>query len=183
MCDSGVLPPKRILRKLQKFGLKPHELAIVVKISEQKLYLVRDGEIVKTYPVSTSKYGVGNQKGSNRTPLGTHRIFKKIGDGAKIGAIFEHNVDTGRVATIHTDETQSGEDLITTRIMWLEGLEPGINRGEGIDSRDRHIYIHGTPEEWLIGRPASHGCIRMKNRDVVELFNLVREGTLVEIVE
>ena len=67
--------------------------------------------------------------------------------------------------------------------MWLEGLEPGINRGEGIDSRDRHIYIHGTPEEWLIGKPASHGCIRMKNRNVVELFNLVREGTLVEIVE
>lgn len=88
--------------------------------------------------------------------------------------------NSGKTTEIGID---TKEDLVTTRIMWLKGLEAGINKGKGIDSYNRRIYIHGTPEEGLIGRPASYGCIRMKNKDVIELFNLLKEGTLVEIKE
>ncbi|MFQ6092176.1 MAG: L,D-transpeptidase family protein, partial [bacterium] len=101
--------------------------------------------------------------------------------GAKIGAIFKSGLNTGEIAKIYTDSTDVQEDLITSRIMWLEGLEAGINKGRDIDSYDRRIYIHGTPEEGLIGVPVSHGCIRMRNKDVIELFDLVSKGTLVEI--
>jgi lipoprotein-anchoring transpeptidase ErfK/SrfK len=139
----------------------------------------RDGAI--SYPVSTSKFGVGNRENSNKTPLGTHRVKMKYGDNAPLGTVFQARVNTGKVATIHTDSTDREEDLITSRILWLEGLEPGKNRGKGIDSYRRYIYIHGTPEEGLIGTPASHGCIRMKNQEVVELFEKVPVGTLVEI--
>jgi len=133
------------------------------------------------YPISTSKYGVGSAEKSNKTPPGTHRIVEKIGESAKSGAVFKAGIDTGKVATTYSDATDIREDLITTRILWLKGLEPGINRGKGIDSYERHIYIHGTSEEGLIGTTASDGCIRMKNRDVLELFDLVPQGTLVEI--
>ena len=92
-------------------------------------------------------------------------------------------INTRRIAEIYIDSTDLEEDPITTRIMWLEGLEAGINRGKGIDSYKRHIYIHGTPEGGLIGQPASHGCIRMRNKDVIELFDLVSKDTLVEIQE
>jgi len=173
----------RSFGRLRQFGLKSDERAIVVDISDQRLYLIKDGRIVKTFPISTSKYGIGNKEGSYRTPLGMHRIFEKIGEEAKIGTIFMGRNNTGRVAEIYTDLTDVREDLITTRIMWLEGLEFGLNKGKGIDSRERHIYIHGTPEEGLIGTPASHGCIRMKNEDIVELFDLVERGTLVDIRE
>lgn len=173
---------KQSLEKLRtQFNLKPDEYAIIIDVSEQKLYLIKDEKIVKMYPVSTSKYGIGNEEGSYKTPLGTHRISKKIGSGAKIGTIFKSLTKTNKTAEIYVDGRDIAEDIITTRIMWLEGLEPGINKGKGIDSHARHIYIHGTPEEGLIGKPASHGCIRMRNKDVIELFELVREGTLVEI--
>ena len=173
----------RLFGRLRQFGLKSDEHAIVVDISDQRLYLIKDGRIVKTFPISTSKYGIGNKEGSYRTPLGMHRIFEKIGEGAKIGTVFTSLNNTGRVAEIYTDRTDVQEDFITTRIMWLEGLEFGVNNGEGIDSRERRIYIHGTPEEGLIGTPASHGCIRMKNRDIVELFDLVERDALVYIRE
>jgi len=173
---------KQSVRKLRsQFGLKPDDFAIIIDVSEQKLYLIKGEEIVRSYPVSTSKYGTGNKKGSNKTPLGTHIIAKKIGEGAKIGAIFKFRKNSGKIAEIYTDATDIQKDLITTRILWLKGIEPGVNQGEGIDSYNRCIYIHGTPEEGLIGRPASSGCIRMKNKDVIELFELVLQGTLVEI--
>ena len=175
---------KKSLRKLQvQFGLKADQFVILVSISKQKLYLIKGGKVVKIYLVSTSKYGIGNEEGSNKTPLGTHCICEKIGKNAKIGTIFKMGINTRRIAEIYIDSTDLEEDPITTRIMWLEGLEAGINRGKGIDSYKRHIYIHGTPEEGLIGQPASHGCIRMRNKDVVELFNLVSKGTLVEVQE
>jgi hypothetical protein len=123
------------LGKLQsQFGLRPDEHAIVVDISEQRLYLAKDETIVKMYPVSTSKYGIGNREGSNKTPLGTHCISKKIGEDAEIGAIFKDCINTGEIAEIYTDSTDAPVDFVTTRIMWLEGLEPGINSGESIDS-------------------------------------------------
>lgn len=153
---------------------------VVIEISKQKLSLFNRTGLVKSYPVSTSKYGIGNQSGSNKTPLGLHRIISKIGRNAHIGTIFKKRRNTGKTVTVYRKQAKA-VDLITTRILRLEGLEPGVNKGKGIDSFKRCIYIHGTPEEWLIGRPASHGCIRMKNRDIIELFNLVRKNTLVEI--
>ena len=183
------LPPQEVLfdwreswKELEsRFGLESDECAIFVSVSDQTLYLIRDEGIVRTYPVSTSKYGIGNREGSKKTPVGTHRISKKIGRGVRFGTIFESRMNTGRVAAIYRDSTDTEEDLIATRILWLEGLVPGINRGHGVDSYERRIYIHGTHEEGLIGTPASNGCIRMRNRDVAELFDLVRKGTLVEI--
>lgn len=144
---------------------------------QQKLYLFSRGQVIKTYPISTSKYGVGNKVGSNKTPLGLHCIVSKIGRNVCSGTIFKRRRNTRKIARINKD----GGDLITTRILRLAGLKKGINKGRGIDSFQRCIYIHGTPEEKLIGRPASHGCIRMKNRDIVKLFDLVKRGILVRI--
>ena len=132
---------------------------------------------MKSYSVSTSRYGTGNRSGSNKTPLGRHRIINKLGRNVSLGAIFKQRRNTGKVFK----GCKGGSDLITTRILRLEGLEKGLNKGKGIDSFQRCIYIHGTPEEKLIGKPASHGCIRMRNRDIIELFNYVKRNTLVKI--
>jgi lipoprotein-anchoring transpeptidase ErfK/SrfK len=162
-----------------QLALKPQDYAIVVSISEQKLYLIKQSKILKKYAISTSKYGVGNKEGSNKTPLGTHCIVSKIGRNARCGEIIKSRRRTGRIAK--KNRRDRVEDVITTRILRLKGLKPGINKGKGIDSYRRCIYIHGTPVEDLIGKPASHGCIRMRNRDVIELFDLVARGTLVDI--
>jgi len=161
----------------------PEDKKIRVSVSRQRLFLYEGGEAVREYPVSTAKKGTGNRIGSYRTPLGLHRVSALIGDGAESGTVFVGRRDTGRVAEIHTDPVKTGEDAITTRILRLEGLEPGINRGGDVDTFRRYIYIHGTHEEGLIGSPASRGCIRMRNRDVIELFDLVDTGTLVKIEE
>ena len=170
------------LQKLEsKFGLTFDDYAVIVSIPEQELRLVRGEETVRLYKISTSKNGAGNRAGSRRTPLGTHCIAAKIGKGAKFGSIFNARQNTGRTAQISTDNVDTRKDQKTSRILWLKGMELGVNRGTGIDTFSRLIYIHGTPEEGLIGTPASKGCIRMKNGDVIELFDLVQEGTLVEI--
>jgi len=153
-------------------------LTIVVDTSQQKLYLNQFDKEIKSYPISSSKYGIGSAAGSNKTPLGHHRIVQKIGDGAPEGIVFKGRINTGAFAEINGKNVG---DLVTSRILWLEGLEEGKNKGPGIDSYSRYIYIHGTAEENLIGQPASHGCIRMKNRDVIDLFDRVSEGTLVDI--
>ncbi|MCP4403158.1 MAG: L,D-transpeptidase [bacterium] len=172
------------LEKLRThFGLQPDEFAIIIQVSEQTLYLLKNDSIVASYPTSASAYGIGSRAGSNKTPLGAHRISETFGSGAPLGTVFRSRVNTGKVVRIYTDDTDVEDDLVTTRIMWLDGLEPGVNKGAGIDSHSRYIYIHGTQEEGLIGRPASHGCIRMKNQDVVQLFEQVKVGTLVEILE
>lgn len=145
-------------------------LQVRVDVSDQKLYLFRGNQLLKAYPVSTAKNGIGNREGSERTPLGWHQVAKKIGGEAPINTIFINRKNTGR---IFTGGNAKKEDLITSRILWLEGLEPGVNKGKNIDSFTRFIYIHGTAEEELIGRPASHGCIRMRNTDVIELFNIL----------
>jgi len=179
---------KESVEKLKtKFQLKPSKFAIIVNPEKQKLYLIKGDNIIKTYIISTSINGIGSGEGSHKTPSGTHLIEEKFGIDketgirSKIGAIFDCSVDTKRVAEIITEKIDIPEDKITSRIMWLNGLEEGINKGEGIDSFERHIYIHGTPEEGLLGMPASGGCIRMKNTDVIELFDLVPRYTLVEI--
>jgi hypothetical protein len=184
--NGGVVMGREIeegISKLEKrFNLRDDELAIVVAPSVQELYVVMNRQIIRSYPVSTAKAGSGCEAGSEKTPFGSHRIKEKIGDGARPGTIFIGRQDTRKVATIYTDEIDIPEDFVTTRIMWLDGEEEGINRGKGCDTHQRYIYIHGTPEEGLIGKPVSHGCIRLKNKDVIELFDLVPPGTPVEIL-
>ncbi len=165
----------------QRFGPSPGGQVVVVDVANQRLYLFRGGDLVAQWPVSTSRYGIGNREESHKTPTGAHRVARKIGDGAPVGTLFRGRRDTGRIVTIHRDDTPAPEDYVTTRILWLEGLEPGINKGAGIDSFQRYIYIHGTAEEGRIGTPASHGCVRMRNADVIELFDLIDMGTLVDI--
>ena len=153
----------------------------VVAIEAQRLYLMQDGRLLKAYPVSTSAFGPGSQEGSNQTPLGLHQIKQKFGENEPEGMVFKARKPTGRMANIIAEPRDVPEDDVTTRIMWLDGMEPGVNQGGKVDSYKRYIYIHGTPEEGLIGRPASHGCVRMLNADVVDVFNKLPEGTLVYI--
>ncbi|WP_083250799.1 L,D-transpeptidase [Acidihalobacter aeolianus] len=155
---------------------------IVVDVRQQRLYLLDHGHVQLTYRVSTSQWGIGNREGSNRTPVGVFRIAQKFGEGAPAGTIFKSRRDTGKLARIITNpENRSERDLVTSRVMWLTGLQPGFNEGGDVDTHSRYIYIHGTPEEGRIGIPSSHGCVRMMNKDVIELFSQVPVGTLVYI--
>ena len=147
--------------------------AVVISIADQKLALVEDGAPVAQFPVSTSKFGVGDRPGSYATPLGLLEIASKIGANAPLGTVFKSRVQTGEVLRPNA----RGRDPIVTRILWLRGLE-----GRNARAYDRGIYIHGTPVERLIGRPASYGCIRMRSRDVAHLFNAVTVGTRIAVV-
>ncbi len=179
--EHSVKSTSELLQK--KFNYVKDQSFLLVDIQKQEMYLVRKDAIEKTYRISSAKNGSGNTAGSGKTPIGVHRIADKIGEGAKPNTIFVGRKDAGKTATILKEPIDSEEDYVTSRILWLEGLEPGINKGKGIDSKQRYIYIHGTPEEGLIGTPASHGCIRMYNKDVIELFDLVKTGTFVVMVE
>jgi hypothetical protein len=145
---------------------------VVISIRDQKLMLLESGGRVAIYPVSTSKYGVGDFRGRMTTPLGYLMVAKKIGDNAPVGAVFHHRRWTGEILQPNVP----GRDPVTTRIIWLTGLE-----AQNAQAFHRGIYIHGTPEEKTIGRPASYGCIRMKAADVAVLYNQVPLGALVQI--
>lgn len=161
-----------------------NSISLLVRISEQKLYVLDElEEVVQCYPVSTSKFGAGNQDGSYQTPLGKHCIKQKIGDDEKINEVFIGRKPLGELEQLRAQEADLPDDIITSRIMWLQGLQPGLNQGENIDSYQRYIYIHGTSDEDKIGLAASHGCIRMLNNDVIDLFDQVDEGCEVLIVE
>jgi lipoprotein-anchoring transpeptidase ErfK/SrfK len=121
------------------------------------------------------------KSGSNKTPIGIHRIKSKIGDNVPINSRFIGRKLTGEIIEVISDTSKGDLDIISTRIMWLSGEEYGINKGNGIDSYERYIYIHGTNEEGRIGIPSSHGCVRMKNKDVIDLYRKVEVGTLVLI--
>ena len=157
------------------------EKLLYVDIESQTLIHLEKGEILSIYPISSSFYGTGSKKNSLKTPLGRHEIFKKLGGDLPINAILKGRVWTGAIADVIKEPIDTDFDHVTSRILWLDGLELGKNRGNDIDSRERYIYIHGTAEEGLIGRPASDGCIRMYNRDVIELFDLVDEKAQVWI--
>ena len=162
-----------------------NSLYIEIDLRLQRLYLFEpapEGDILlRQYPVSTSLNGAGEQNGSYCTPRGRHRIAEKIGAGAPLFAAFKARVPTGEIWTPQMDAQEPGRDWILTRILWLEGQEPGRNQGGTVDTHDRYIYIHGTHEEHKLGTPVSHGCIRMRNADVAELFDLVDVGTEVRI--
>jgi hypothetical protein len=172
-----------VQRLSDDFNYEKNDVCLIASINNQRLYILQNDRVKNEYPISTSSLGVGSEAGSNRTPLGVHQVAQKFGDGAVIGAIFKARQNTGELARIYSDSTNVDEDLVTTRILWLKGLEPGLNQGPSIDSYRRYIYIHGTNEEGLIGQPASHGCIRMKNKDVVELYNLTPRGALVYLID
>jgi lipoprotein-anchoring transpeptidase ErfK/SrfK len=154
---------------------------IEVSIKTQTLTLFRDKEIISRYPISSAKKGVGQVKNSNCTPLGSHIIRVKIGAGYPMHAIFQARRWKGDLWD--PDTKIDSEDLILSRILWLSGTEIGFNRLENVDTMQRFIYIHGTHDEENIGRPVSHGCIRMKNKDVINLFDLVNVGEEVIINE
>ena len=177
-----MLKKKKILTLLLFSAITYAESAhIEVDISEQRLYLMENSIIKASYPISTSKYGEGSIENSFKTPLGEHSIKEMIGEEAKINTIFTSRINTKRSATIIDQFEDTDNDYVTSRIMWLDGEEDGFNKGGNVDSFRRYIYIHGTHEEGLIGTKASHGCIRMFNYDVIELFNLVNIGTKVLI--
>jgi len=157
--------------------IDPRELFLVVSIETQKLLVCMNGAMVEQYDASTSRFGNGNRENSLKTPLGVHRIREKFGAGAPAGRIFRDREDTGE----DWDHSLNGDNLILTRILQLEGLEQGINKGAGVDSYERYIYIHGTGREDLIGTPLSHGCVCLRNLDIIRLFETVKEGTLVYI--
>ena len=146
---------------------------IIVSVTEQKLAVIENGQRVAQFPVSTSKYGLGDQPRSYATPLGLLEVASKVGAGAPQGAVFKSQHFTGEILRPNAP----GRDPIVTRILHLRGLEASNAR-----AFDRGIYIHGTPEEWKIGRPASYGCIRMRSRDVVRVFDAAPVGTRIEIV-
>lgn len=154
-----------------------------ISLSRQRLDLL-DGDVtLRRFPVSTSRYGAGERAGSLMTPRGRHVIRAKIGAGAPRGAVFVGRRPTGEIHSEALACAQTRRDWILSRILWLSGLEPGRNRMGQVDTMRRFIYIHGTPDTQTLGVPSSIGCVRMSNDDVIELFDLVPAGTLVDIVE
>lgn len=157
------------------------ESLLYVDIDNQNMFFLKKGTVFKVYKISSSYYGTGSEVNSLKTPLGKHEIYRKLGQNLPVNAILKGRVWNGAIANIITEEVDTDFDHVTSRILWLDGLEVGKNKGKGIDSRSRYIYIHGTAEEGLIGKPASDGCIRMYNSDVIELFELVEEKAQVWI--
>jgi lipoprotein-anchoring transpeptidase ErfK/SrfK len=146
---------------------------VVISTRDQKLALLDRGNLMAIYPVSTSKFGLGDWRGSRYTPLGQLAIAEKIGDSAPLGTVFKDRRRTGEIVLANSP----GRDPIVTRILWLRGLE-----AQNANAFGRDIYIHGTPEEWKIGTPASYGCIRMRSTDIIQLYDIVGVGAVVTIV-
>ena len=155
---------------------------VFVSIKKQKLFYLKNGKVVKSFSISTSKYGIGGAMYSKKTPIGLHKIQNKLGNGTPVNGIIKSGMFSGKIAQIVTEPKALTEDFLTTRILKLMGQELGVNKGPKVDSFKRAIYIHGTPEEGLIGKPASHGCVRMKNSDVLDLYNRVSFGAQVLIL-
>jgi hypothetical protein len=177
------------LRACAKNLVVPTPLFITVHIAGQTVSLYEnipansqpsseDFKFLRSFPCSTSSFGIGQILNSKCTPLGLHRIAEKIGANERAGTVFKARKIIG-----HTSQPEFTDAKITTRILWLEGLEPGFNRGGQVDSHDRYIYIHGKADQTSIGRPATHGCIHLADSDLIPLFDLLAVGTLVWISE
>ncbi len=157
---------------LMMTGCADRHHEIVVSVPEQRMVLLNDGIPVAFYPVSTSRFGLGDTPGSNGTPLGALEIAEKIGGGEPLGMKFKSRVPTGEIVPVDAP----GRDPVVTRILWLRGLD-----ANNANAYDRYIYIHGTPEERNVGHPASYGCVRMRSRDVAALYDEVGKGARVFI--
>ncbi len=168
---------------IQKQWLKlcpstPLQTCLSVDTSQQCLTVYQQGNLVASYIISTAKNGLGCDNGSYKTPLGFHKVEDIIGKDEPINMLFKARKATGEIAQIN-DEIYLNQDSITSRILWLSGLEQGINLGDEVDTKQRYIYIHGTADEAHLGQAVSHGCIRMKNIDIIELLEWVNEQTVV----
>ncbi len=152
-----------------------------VDVASQQLTVVQEEVVLRRYEIATSKYGLGEIKGSYRTPTGWHKIRAKIGGGLPIGSVLVGRRPTGEIFSAELAEVHPERDWILTRILWLSGLEIGKNRLGEVDTMRRYIYIHGCPDEIKFGTPSSHGCVRMHNNDIVHLFNSVPLGSKVFI--
>ncbi|HWA86045.1 MAG TPA: L,D-transpeptidase [Opitutus sp.] len=159
----------------QRLGIKPADRLLFVRIDTATLQFLERGVLVKSYPISTSRRPPSNIKNSLGTPRGLHEIAERIGAGQPPGVVFCSRVPTGRHFSEFT-ASPADENLITTRILWLRGLEPGVNHGGDVDSHDRYIYIHGTNHDDRVGEPLSAGCVLMRNLDIIELYDQVRPG-------
>ncbi|MCK5895156.1 MAG: L,D-transpeptidase [Cocleimonas sp.] len=186
--QESLLPSKAFFAPVmedlaRRFNQYSSQYVVLILASRQKQYLLYNGKPIQQYTISTSEIGLGNQANSDRTPLGVHIVSQKYGKNAKIGTIFKARANTGKIAKILTEKgKRSRADNVTTRILWLSGLEKGFNKGGNVDSHRRYIYIHGTDEEGRLGQPASHGCIRMNNQEVIDLYRNIAVGTLVVIL-
>ncbi len=165
-----------------KYADREFDRFIYVAAKRQKLYIIDGDEIEKTYVISTSRKGIGNQSGSYRTPQGLHSVAEKVGGDLPLNSVIKNKMPTGGKARIIKDSVSTGQDIITSRILHLRGMEESINSGEGCDSYSRGIFIHGTHEEGLLGVPASKGCVRMSNTDVADLYDRTEVGTFVVIL-
>src|SRR3954465_13467003 len=176
-------PLKQANETCARLGIKPGERLISVRISTATLQFYRGGVLAKSYVVSTSKRPPSNVKNSLGTPRGLHEIAERVGAGQPPGMVFKSRVPPGRhfneVADLDPDRAEN--NLITSRILWLRGLEPGVNRGGDVDTYERHVSIHGPSLEDRVGQPQSAGCVLMRNLDIVELYEDVRAGDLVWI--
>ena len=152
------------------------ERLIRIRVPDQRLELLEDGAVAASYPVSTARNGLGERRGSGCTPRGWHRIRIKIGAGLPLNAVFVGRRPTGEIYSSDLAASYPERDWILTRILWLTGLETGFNRGGDRDTLRRFIYLHGCPDEAPMGIPLSHGCIRLRNPDLLELFDRVEAG-------
>lgn len=156
-------------------------ISLHVSITNQALKVIDNNQLIKSYPVSTAKNGPGELANSEKTPLGMHIIRAKIGENCAINTVFVGRRPTGEIYTPELKQHHPNRDWILTRILWLSGLEIGKNRLGDRDTMRRYIYIHGTPDEVPMGIPGSRGCIRMKNKDLIELFDMISCYTTVHI--
>ncbi len=155
--------------------LPARSVVATVSVARQQMCVAMGGRTVATYPISTARAGIGGESGSNKTPPGWHRVCARYGGDAALGQVFvSRRAVKGRILPPTEWRAGGDTDLILSRIFWLDGLEDGVNRGGAVDSRARYIYLHGTNQEQLLGTPVSHGCIRLANRDIAELFAIVR---------
>ena len=161
--------------------VNPLDTSIVISVEQQHLQLFNAGQLLRAYAISTAKNGVGQENGSGCTPAGKHSIRAKVGAGSPMGAVFVGRRSTGEVFSTELADHYPNRDWILTRILWLTGREHGVNRCGSVDTLRRYIYIHGCPDTAAMGAPASHGCIRMRNVDVLDLFDRVNVGTTVQI--
>jgi tRNA(adenine34) deaminase len=165
-------------RQLKK---RPNLITIRINLADQCIVLYKNNNITNRYPISSAANGPGEQFGSHCTPRGKHVIRAMIGRDMPLNSVFVRRRPTGEIYSDELAAAQPDRDWILTRILWLSGCEPGFNRLGAVDTMRRYIYIHGTADEASIGSPCSHGCIRMRNQDIAELFDLVQAGTAVEI--
>lgn len=177
----GVAVNKKALNHADYDG-KQHEKRILIDIAKQCLIVYQGSNEVKRYLISSALNGIGAEKNSGKTPLGKHIVRAKIGADCPLNTVFIGRRPTGETFSETLKQQQPYRDWILSRILWLSGCETGINRLGNVDTMQRYIYIHGTPDSEPMGKPLSHGCIRMRNSDIVELFDWVEIATEVNIV-